>query len=221
MNRSIIKSAVCGIVIFGLFAGAFAADVKAVSGKSSTGQETEAGAAGETVTAASETVTTQPSDGVDEKGNAILMTQSQKRSRFRSKTNPKRGEKVVTPAYKPNFNGFTYADFGTCNSYNSENGLGGSPVYLLGTIMGIEKVYENALYYGTAILVNDCDGYQWYMRADIAKDKYDLFKNSFLGKSGYIYGRYAGYSGVTDRPMIDVAVLQPDGTVPYDLRLYR
>ena len=113
------------------------------------------------------------------------------------------------------------ADFNTCNSYNSENGLGGRPIYLLGTITDIEKVYENTMYYGTAICVNDVDGYQWYMRADIAKGKYDLFRNSFLGQSGYIFGIYSGYSGVTDRPMMDISVLWPNGMVPFDIKLYK
>ena len=157
----------------------------------------------------------------DDRGNTILMTQSQRRKKFASKTNPKRDTKVLTLTYKPNFNGFTYADFNTCNSYNSENGLGGRPIYLLGTITDIEKVYENTMYYGTAICVNDVDGYQWYMRADIVKAKYDLFRNSFLGKSGYIFGIYSGYSGVTDRPMMDITVLWPNGMVPFDMKLYK
>ena len=74
----------------------------------------------------------------DEKGNTILMTQKQREKRFKSKTNPKRGEKIPNVIYKPNYLGFTYADFSTCNSYNSENGLGGRPIYLLGPIMDIE-----------------------------------------------------------------------------------
>ena len=171
--------------------------------------------------AASLPVQTRADGAVDDKGNTILMTQSQRHKKFASKTNPKRDTKVVTVAYKPNFNGFTYADFSTCNSYNAENGLGGHPIYLLGTITDIEKVYENTLYYGTAICVNDVDGYQWYMRADIAKDKYDLFRNSFLGKNGYIFGIYSGYSGVTDRPMMDITVLWPSGMAPFDIKLYK
>ena len=157
----------------------------------------------------------------DEKGNTILMTQKQREKRFKSKTNPKRGEKIPNVIYKPNYLGFTYADFSTCNSYNSENGLGGRPIYLLGTIMDIEKVYENNIYYGVAIMVNDCDGYQWYMRADIAKNKYEIFKNAFLGKAGYIYGFYSGYSGVTNRPMMDVTVIHLNGLTPINLAFYQ
>ena len=69
--------------------------------------------------------------------------------------------------------------------------------------------------------MNDCDGYQWYMRAPIDKTKYDLFRSQFLGKSGYIYGVYSGYSGVTNRPMLDVTVLFPNGGAPTDIKLYQ
>ncbi len=167
------------------------------------------------------TVKSSGNSKTDDNGNTILMTQAQRRKKFGSKTNPKRDQKVANLPQRPALNGFAYADFNLCNSYNSENGLGGKPVYLVGTITGIEKVYENAAYYGTAILVNDCDGYQWYMRSDIAKDKYELFRNTFLGKGGFIYGIYSGYSGVVNRPMMDILVLQPDATVPYDIKLFK
>ena len=240
-NRSLMKIMCAGLAAI-VFAGTVQLPVGAVARSkqqstqeeaSSTNTETEGQAlnasADESVTSGSgSSKSSSKSSGsknstpkVDEKGNTILMTQAQRHRKFASKTNPKRGVKPVTLVYKPNFNGFTYADFATCNSYNSENGLGGHPIYLLGTITDIEKVYENALYYGTAILVNDIDGYQWYMRADINKAKYDLFRNSFIGKTGYIYGIYSGYSGVTDRPMMDITVLQPNGMVPFDMKLYK
>lgn len=157
----------------------------------------------------------------DSKGNKLLMTESQRRKRFASKSNPKRGEKPANLVPKPAVNGFAYADFGTCNSYNSENGLGGTPIYLIGTITEIEKVYENNACYGAVLLVDDCDGYQWYMRAEIDKDKYDLFKGQFTGKTGYIFGTYAGYSGVTYRPMLDAMVLIPNGELAVDMSIYR
>lgn len=149
------------------------------------------------------------------------MTDAQRRNKWRSKTNPKRDIKPAPKAIRPAQNGFTYADFGTCNSYNSENGLGGNYVYLLGTITDIEKVYENTLYYGVAVMVNDCDGYQWYMRVNIAKAKFDMFKGNFLGKTGYIYGIYSGYSGVTDRPMMDIRVIYPMNEYMIDMKFYQ
>ena len=239
-NRSFLINIVCSALITGIIAGSFSVNVGAVSRKSTKSEEevttttettTETTTTGSEITSEESTSKSSKSSKssssksstpqVDEKGNTILMTQSQRRKKFASKTNPKRDEKVVTTVYKPNFNGFTYADFNTCNSYNSENGLGGHPIYLVGTITDIEKVYENTSYYGTAILVNDMDGFQWYMRAEIAKDKYDLFRNSFLGKAGYIYGIYSGYSGVTNRPMMDITVVTPIGGVPVDMKLYQ
>ena len=149
-----------------------------------------------------------------------LMTESQRRSKFRSRTNPKRGATPVT-VQRPASAGFMYADFAKFNSYNSDNHLGGTPIYLLGTIMDVQPVREVGSMYWLAIMVNDCDGYQWYMRLYCDKAKYELFKNQFKGKAGYIYGLYAGYSGVTNRPMMDITVVTPVGGVPTDMRLYQ
>lgn len=161
------------------------------------------------------------SSKTDSKGDKILMTESQRRSKFKSKSNPKRGTKPSIATVKPDSNGFKYADFGTCNNYNSENGLGGSPMYLLGTVTDMAKVTEGDTYYGVAILVNDYDGYQWYMRADISKEKYDLFKTQVVGKTGYIYGVYSGYSGVTNRPMLDMTLMVVNGGAVVNALLYR
>ena len=128
----------------------------------------------------------------------------------RSKTNPKRGATPVTVP-RPASAGFAYADFAKFNSYNSDNHLGGTPIYLLGTIMDIQPVKEVGSMYWLAIMVNDCDGYQWYMRLYCDKTKYELFKNQMKGKAGYIYGLYAGYSGVTNRPMMDIDVVYMSG----------
>ncbi len=157
----------------------------------------------------------------DDRGNLILMTDSQRRAKWRSRTNPKRGTDPGNTKFRPAYNGFTYADFGTCNSYNSDNHLGGQYMYLLGTIMDIEKVYENPAYYGVAIMVNDCDGYQWYMRAYINKLQYANFRALFLGKSGYIFGYYSGYSGVTNRPMMDMTVMYPNGGFATNLSAFQ
>ena len=193
-------------------------DAEAVDSSSSTSKTTKSSS--KTTKTTKTTTRSSGSSSSDSKGNKLLMTESQRRNKFRSKTNPKRGLKPDS-IKRPDSNGFMYADFGMCNSYNSDNGLGGTPIYLLGTIMDIQKVYENDLYYGTVLLVNDCDGYQWYMRAEINKLKYDMFRKDYLGKSGYIYGRYSGYSGVTNRPMMDVTVIQPNGGFMTDVKLYK
>lgn len=149
-----------------------------------------------------------------------LLTESQRKKKFYSKTNPKRGAKPVA-VQRAASAGFVYADFATFNSYASENGLGMTPIYLLGTIMQIEKVSDKGDQYGAVLMVNDCDGYQWYMRVNVAKDKYDLMKAELLGKAANIYGYYTGYSGVTRRPMMDPTIVVEVGGNSVDLSIYK
>lgn len=131
---------------------------------------------------------------------------AQLKKKYGSKTNPDKGAKSATAPRLP-MNGFTYADFAKYNSLASENGLGGTPIYLIGTIMDIEILANNNNVYDTALFVNDCDGYQWCMRADIASANYDLFKNTFNGKSGLIFGLYSGYTVEMKRPMMKVTLI--------------
>ena len=149
-----------------------------------------------------------------------LMTQSQRKKRFWSKTNPKRGERPATTP-RPASAGFTYADFATYNSYNSDNHLGGTPIYLLGTIMDMQPVKEDGSQYTVAVMVNDCDGYQWYMRVKCDKSKYDLMKSQLSGKAANIYGQYSGYSGVTNRPMMDIGAVFIIGGAGINMSAYQ
>lgn len=153
-------------------------------------------------------------------GKGELMSEAQRRKKFYSSTNPKRGVKPVSTV-RPASMGFLYADFGTFNSYASENGLGMTPVYLLGTVKEIEKASDKGDYYGAVLMVNDCDGYQWYMRLTVAKDKYDLFKKEYLGKTANIYGYYTGYSGVTRRPMMDPTVIIDEKGAAVNMSAYK
>jgi len=154
-------------------------------------------------------------------GSKILMTEKQRKAKFKSKTNPKMGTNPGNQPARAASAGFAYADFGTYNNYASKNGLGGAPIYLLGTVMDIQPVSEKDGKYSLAIMVNDCDGYQWYMRCNCAKDKYDLLKNELKGKAANIYGTYAGYSGVTNRPMMDVTVAMEIGGPSVLISLYQ
>lgn len=149
-----------------------------------------------------------------------LMTESQRRKSFSSKINPKRGTTPVT-LVRPDSAGYKYASFGTYNSYASDNKLGNTPIYLLGTIMSINKVGQSNSHYKLAIMVNDCDGYQWYMRATCLKDNFELLKSEINGKAAYIYGIYAGYSGVTNRPMMDMKNVFVVGGNAVSIALYQ
>ena len=160
------------------------------------------------------------STGSSDSGTKELMSDKQRRNSFLSKTNPKRGQKPVTIPRVASA-GFSYADFATFNSYNSENGLGGAPIYLLGTIMDIRAVKQSGSKYALAVMVNDCDGYQWYMRCNCDKSNYELLKAELQGKSANIYGTYAGYSGVTNRPMMDMMRVFETRGVYVDLELYK
>ena len=149
-----------------------------------------------------------------------LMTEKQRRNKFRSKTNPGRGKKVNTPARAASA-GFSYADFSTYNDYNSNNGRGGDFIYLLGTIMTMEPVKQTDDEYSVAVMVNDCDGYQWYMRCPCSTANYNLMKAELTGKQAYIYGTFAGYSGVADRPMMDIITVLEVGGKSLDMRRFR
>ena len=156
----------------------------------------------------------------DSDGYKVLLTDKQRANKFKSKTNPKMGATPITLP-RPASAGFSYADFAKYNDYNSDNHLGGTPVYLLGTVMDVQPVKEGDSDYKVAVMVNDCDGYQWYVRVNCSKDKYDLMKNEILGKAGYIYGTYAGYSGVTNRPMMDMMIMIETPGNAVNMSLYR
>ena len=177
-------------------------DVDADSSSSSKKPTTASGSSKKTTTSSGSSKKTTASSS-DSDGYKVLLTDKQRASKFKSKTNPKMGATPITLP-RPASAGFPYADFAKYNDYNSDNHLGGTPIYLLGTVMDVQPVKEGDSDYKVAVMVNDCDGYQWYVRVNCSKAKYDLMKNEILGKAGYIYGTYAGYSGVTNRPMMDM-----------------
>ena len=153
-------------------------------------------------------------------GVTELMTQKQRRNKFLSKSNPARGKKPKTEE-RPDNDGYAYADFARFNSYNSDNGLGGTPIYLFGTIKDVQAVKQNGSVYGVAVMVDDSDGYQWYMRCNCNKANFDALKADLKGKKANIFGTYAGYSGVTNRPMMDMARLVDADGNDTDLSLYK
>lgn len=194
------------------------------SSSSSGNKPSESTNSKETTTSKNTTNTSNVSNTSNASNNSTqkikeLLTEKQRRSKYASKTNPAMKSKVTTPE-RPISNGFKYADFGTYNSYNSDNKLGGTPVYLLGTVMDVVPFMEitdssaGTCMYRVGILMNDCDGYQWYIRGYVDKNKYELLKNAMVGKAGYVYGTYAGYSGILKRPMIDIATFNcQDGSI--------
>ena len=164
--------------------------------------------------------TTNKSNSSNSSGVKELMTQKQRRNKFLSKSNPKRGTKPKTTE-RPDDDGYQYADFAKFNSYNSDNGLGGTPIYLSGRIKDIQPAKQYGSEYSLAIMVDDTDGYQWYMRCKCTKSNYDKFKEDLLGKDAAIYGTYAGYSGVTNRPMMDILRVVDNNGNDIDVSVYK
>jgi len=125
------------------------------------------------------------------------------RELFGSKTNPKVGTSA-DPENMPSSNGFAYGDFGTYNSPASQNNLGGTPIYILGTIKSIEVLAStDDVLYG-AFLVDECNGYQWCATMDIPRGNLELMRSTYVGKKAYIYGLYSGYSRDLSRPLVDI-----------------
>lgn len=142
-----------------------------------------------------------------------LYSAAKLKSNFGSKTNPKKGTKP-TSMPKPAVNGFMYGDFATFNSLASENKLGGTPIYLLGTVKSLEKLAVTGdVYYG-AFLIDDFEGYQWLGVMDVPKSNFDMLKNTYTGMTAYIYGTYNGYSSDMSRPIIKVGLITNAFSVP-------
>ena len=131
---------------------------------------------------------------------------SKLKNNFGSKTNPAKGTKPASNP-KPAVNGFIYGDFGTFNSFASENKLGGTPIYLLGTIKSVEKFAITGDIYYAAFLIDDFEGYQWVGAKDVPKNTFDTLKTTYTGMTAYIYGAYDGYSIDLNRPIINIGLI--------------
>ena len=148
------------------------------------------------------TMVTEPVIARSWNGKTELMTQKQRRAKFASKTNPARGKKTKLSG-RTEEDGYIYADFGKFNSYSYENDLGGTPIYLIGTIKDMAPFRESGNEYQLGMMVDDPDGYQWCVRIDVNKPDYEDFKSNFKGTRCKMIGIYSGYSGVMNRPMMD------------------
>ncbi len=135
-------------------------------------------------------------------GKTELMTQKERRAKFASKSNPARGKKPKLSG-RAEMDGYVYADFGKFNSYSYENDLGGTPIYLIGTVKDMAPFRESGNAYQLGMMVDDPDGYQWCVRIEVNKSDYKDFRSDFKGSRCRMIGIYSGYSGVMNRPMMD------------------
>ena len=46
-------------------------------------------------------------------------------------------------------------------------------------------------------------------------------KAEFVGKNAYIYGNYSGYSGVANRPMMDMTVVMEVGGKAFNMSAFQ
>ena len=103
--------------------------------------------------------------------------------------------------------GYVFGNFSRFNSFASDNGLGGTMIWLNGTYKQVNTMDLNVdntnvkVYHAT---MTDQDGNKWMLQIDIDYfTKIDKYKK-LSGHSLCITGEYTGYSGVYEMPCIFV-----------------
>ena len=156
-------------------------------------------------TAATPTNATISADGIV---TTKFMTQEQLQA-FASATNPAKDTKPETVEHPDAAGLFAWGDFAAFNSYASDNGLAGTPVYLIGTVSNIIPITAstradvNYAAYALSVVVTDIDGYQWNANVVCASYKYDELVNALNGQVITIFGQYSGYSDTLKMPSMD------------------
>ncbi len=97
--------------------------------------------------------------------------------------------------------GFEKAEYEKFNSYASENGLGGTLIYVEGRIVEKENVGDDL-----ALILQQDDGNKWLVGVPKTKEIEEI-----NGKSLRIYGEYLGYSDVYDLPALMVSAEESEG----------
>lgn len=96
-------------------------------------------------------------------------------------------------------NGFEKADYGKFNSYATKNGLGGTKIYVQGTVT---EVFDKDNSVG--LIIQQSDNEQWLVAIGeepvIGKSKLE----KLLNKTIEIFGEYVGYSDVFDMPHLEI-----------------
>lgn len=91
--------------------------------------------------------------------------------------------------------GFEKAEYDKFNSYESENGLDGTLIYVEGRVVEKENVGDDL-----ALVLQQDDGNKWLVGVPQTKEIEEI-----NGKSLRIYGEYLGYSDVYDLPSLMVS----------------
>lgn len=116
-----------------------------------------------------------------------------------------RGDVLLYEAPAGLTNGYEFGEFDKFNSFASENGLGGTMVWINGTFENVSsfdlsEVQASLVAYIT--VVTDEDGHDWLVELDLNEygpiDKYE----SLEGHQLCILGQYDGFSEVYETPVI-------------------
>lgn len=102
--------------------------------------------------------------------------------------------------------GYEKAEFQKFNSYASENGLGGTKIYLYGRMDGIEVIGDGkeSTVVGT---LTDEEGHKWIVHLNLAMMVSDAEYDRIIGKSIVLCGVYEGYSSVRQMPALTMTEL--------------
>lgn len=107
---------------------------------------------------------------------------------------------ISTPA---NIDGFQRANFDKFNSPASENGLGGTKIYIDGILEDVDIIKDTNILYG---VLNDSVG-KWNVNISLEGKKFIKTAELLEGVSVRIFGVYAGFSSKFDRPTVDLIKL--------------
>lgn len=105
-------------------------------------------------------------------------------------------------------NGFELAEFSKFNSFASDNGLGGTPIYFVATLDTVE-IFETGTQSDVIVgYLTDVDGHKWLAILDstILSSKSDY--DRMVGKQLIVCGLYDGYSAKTNTPGIQLYKLK-------------
>lgn len=117
--------------------------------------------------------------------------------------------------------GFEKAEFDKFNSYASENGLGGSLIYIEGTITNIEIVAASGTQgQGIVGTITDTDGNQWLIHMHAVPIVSESAFDSTLNKEVVITCEYDGFSAVRQMPCVtlDELMIKDTGTIIFGMR---
>ncbi|MBQ6894845.1 MAG: hypothetical protein IJN40_05075 [Clostridia bacterium] len=107
---------------------------------------------------------------------------------------------ISTPA---NIDGFQRANFDKFNSPASENGLGGTKIYIDGILEDVDIIKDTNILYG---VLNDNAG-KWNVNISLEGKEFIKKAELLEGVSVRLFGVYAGFSSKFERPTVDLIKL--------------